>query len=332
MHFRLCVFSLMMISFPVQGIVSAKKFTREEYISKHKNWAVEEMVRSGIPASITLAQGLLESNNGNSTLAVQGNNHFGIKCHDWKGKTMRHDDDKRRECFRKYKSTRESYTDHTDFLMNSPRYSFLFELEHTDYKGWATGLKKAGYATAPQYANLLIRIIEENELYRLDEGKRIGPERTEELELADIEDFEISIKYRKILVRNRIDYIIVKEGDTYQSITGEYDLMPFELARYNEIERDAKLSKGQELYLQTKRSKASVEFRFHTVEEGETMYRISQMYGIKLRKLYQKNLMAGDEEPAPGTVLSLRKKRKTDTEEEANESGESVEIEFEKEE
>lgn len=308
MCFRHYIFPLLCIAIPLQGMASPGKTTRDEYIDEYKSWAVEEMIRSGIPASITLAQGLLESNNGNSTLAVQANNHFGIKCHDWKGKTIRHDDDERRECFRKYKSARESYTDHTDFLMNSPRYSFLFELEHTDYKGWATGLKKAGYATAPRYADLLVSIIEENELYRLDEGKRIRADLKEELELTDIEDFEISISHRKILVRNRIDYIIVKEGDTYQSITRELDLMPFELAKFNEIERDAKLFHGQELYLQPKRGKASVEFPFHTVEEGETMYRISQMYGIKLNKLYQKNLMEKGEEPAPGTVLSLRKK------------------------
>ena len=330
MHFLLYFFPILLIF--AQGQAGSKDFTREEYISKYMSWAVEEMIRSGIPASITLAQGMLESNNGNSTLAVQGNNHFGIKCHDWKGKKIHHDDDKRHECFRKYKSARESYTDHTNFLMNSPRYSLLFELDHTDYKGWAKGLKKAGYATSPQYAELLIRIIEENRLDRLDEGKRIRPDREEPLEQADIEDFNISIAQRKILVRNRIDYIIVREGDTYQSITRELDLMPFELASYNEIERNAKLFEGQELYLQPKRGKASVEFPYHTVEEGETMYRISQMYGIKLKKLYQKNHMKAGEEPAPGTILSLRKERSPEPEEETIEDGESFEMEWEREE
>lgn len=288
----------------------AQKFTREEYILAHRRWAVDEMMRSGIPASITLAQGLLESDNGNSTLAVRANNHFGIKCHGWKGKKIYHDDDEKDECFRRYKSAHESYIDHTDFLMNSPRYSSLFELEHTDYTGWARGLKRAGYATAPQYANLLIRIIEENELDQLDEGRRIRPGREGEPVIADIDEFEIAIEHRKILVRNRIEYIIVKVGDTYQTLTEELDLMPFELARYNEIERGAALFHGQELYLQPKRAKASVEFKTHTVEEGETMYRISQMYGIKLKKLYQKNLMEEGAEPEPGTVLSLRKKLK----------------------
>jgi LysM repeat protein len=306
-------------------IAGAQDWTREEYIEMYSRLAVDEMIRSGIPASITLAQGCLESDNGNSTLATRGNNHFGIKCHGWKGKKIIHDDDKRNECFRKYKSAGESYTDHTDFLMNSPRYSFLFELEQTDYKGWAKGLKKAGYATSPKYADMLVRIIEENGLDRFDTGERLpggglpaGPG-----ELADVDDFEIEVGRRRILVRNRINYIIVKEGDTYQGLNRELDLLPFELAKYNEIPRDSKLEKGQVLYLQPKRRKASVEFRFHTVEEGETMYQISQMYGIKLKKLLQKNLMQPGEEPEAGDILHLRKKKESPEEVEEFREGEA---------
>ena len=288
----------------------AQDWTREEYIDIYADWAIDEMRRSGIPASITLAQGLLESDNGNSTLATRGNNHFGIKCHGWKGKNIIHDDDEKNECFRKYKSPKESYSDHSDFLMNSPRYSFLFELDQTDYKGWAKGLKKAGYATTPKYAALLVQIIEDNELYRYDKGRRRLKEAGEDQQdLADVDDFEVEVG-RRILVRNRINYIIVKEGDTYQSLNKELDLMPFELAKYNEIERDSKLRRGQVLYLQPKRSKASVEFRFHTVEEGEAMYEISQMYGIKFKKLLQKNLMHSGEEPVAGDVIHLRKNKK----------------------
>jgi LysM repeat protein len=289
---------------------------RQEYIDQYKDWAIDEMKRSGIPASITLAQGMLESNNGNSTLATRGNNHFGIKCHDWKGKSIRHDDDKRNECFRKYKSARDSYTDHTNFLMNSPRYSSLFELDQTNYKDWARGLKKAGYATSPTYASALIRIIEENELDRFDSGKvrRRRTDETETLaEVTDIDGFEIEIEHRKILMRNRIDYIIVKEEDTYQSLTRELEMMPYELAQYNEIPRDSKLIKGQVLYLQPKRGKAAVEFSFHEVEAGETMYDISQMYGIKLKKLYQLNLMNPGKEPEVGDEIHLRKKKKMST-------------------
>ncbi|MCK4748576.1 MAG: glucosaminidase domain-containing protein, partial [Bacteroidales bacterium] len=284
-----------------------------------KDWAIDEMKRSGIPASITLAQGLLESDNGNSTLSTRGNNHFGIKCHGWKGKSIIHDDDEKNECFRKYKSARQSYADHTDFLMNSPRYSSLFELKQTDYKSWAKGLKKAGYATAPKYADLLVRIIEENELDRYDSGKRRPRDKEvdDQQVLADIDDLEIEIDHRKILVRNRINYIIVKQEDNYQNLSMELDMMPFELAKYNEIPRDSKLEKGQVLYLQPKRGKASVEFRFHTVEEGETMYQISQMYGIKLKNLLQKNQLQAGEEPVPGDIIHLRKKKQiSDLEEE----------------
>jgi LysM repeat protein len=294
------------------GMVNSQQNTRQEYIERYKDWAIEEMARSGIPASIKLAQGMLESNNGNSTLAVKANNHFGIKCHDWKGKRLRHDDDKKNECFRKYKTVRDSYIDHTNFLMNGPRYSYLFTLDQTDYKGWARGLKKAGYATSPTYASALIRIIEENELDRYDSGK-VSRRKTTEAgiweEIVDIDGFEIEIEHRKILMRNRIDYIIVKEGDTYQGLTRELEMMPYELAKYNEIPRNSALQQGQVLYLQPKRNKASVEFKFHLVEDGETMYEISQMYGIKLKKLYQLNLMNPGEEPQPGDEIQLRKKK-----------------------
>ncbi len=291
------------------GFAVAQDWSREEYIEMYRELAIHEMARSGVPASITLAQGCLESDNGNSRLATRGNNHFGIKCHGWKGKRIIHDDDEKNECFRKYKSVGESYADHTDFLMNTPRYSTLFLLDPTDYKGWAKGLKKAGYATSPQYASLLIQIIEDYGLHQYDTGEWLAEEAEGRPGLVDIDDLEIEVGQRRILVRNRINYIIVKEGDTYQSLTSEMDMMPFELAKYNEIPRDSKLKKGQVLYLQPKRSKASVEFRFHTVEEGETMYEISQMYGIKLKKLLQKNLMEEGQEPEPGDIIHLRKKK-----------------------
>ena len=313
--------------FIFQGLVQAQapaKVTREQYILAYKDIAVEEMNRSGIPASITLAQGMVESDNGNSRLAVRANNHFGIKCHGWKGKKIYHDDDERSECFRKYKNAAESYADHTDFLMNSPRYEFLFYLDPADYKGWAKGLKNAGYATSPGYADALIRVIEENELYVFDQpaGRR---KRTDDIAQADVEDFTVEVPHRRILTRNRINYIIVQEGDTYHGLTEELEMMSFELARYNGIERNARLTPEQVLYIQPKRNKASVEFRHHTVREGETMHEISQMYGIKLHKLYQKNLMKDGDEPAPGDVLWLRKKKA----DEASAPGGQIELEFE---
>ncbi len=292
---------------PGEPVLRAQNMSREEYIKKYKDIAIKEMNRSGIPASITLAQGILESANGNSKLAVKGNNHFGIKCHGWKGKEIYEDDDARNECFRRYKSADESYHDHTQFLMNSPRYSFLFEYSQTDYKSWARGLKKAGYATAPAYAERLIKLIEENELHQYDVKQRRPREREDER--VDIDDFEIEIG-RKILERNRINYILATEEDTYASLTEELELLPRELAKYNEMPRDAELNKGQVLYIQPKRKKASVEFKTHVVEEGENMYKISQMYGIRLANLYRMNLMEDGSQPEVGQELNLRKKKK----------------------
>jgi flagellum-specific peptidoglycan hydrolase FlgJ len=137
-----------------------RKITRSEYIETYKGLAMTEMRRTGIPASITLAQGILESGNGNSTLAVKANNHFGIKCHDWNGPSIKQDDDRKNECFRKYRNPEKSYKDHSDFLTGRSRYAFLFDLKPDDYKAWARGLKKAGYATSSSYASALIKIIE----------------------------------------------------------------------------------------------------------------------------------------------------------------------------
>ena len=163
MENRLVLF-LLLFSFQL----SAQNMTRDEYIDKYKDEAIYQMKKYKIPASITLAQGILESGDGNSELAKKSNNHFGIKCHsDWKGERVYHDDDIKDECFRKYNTVRDSYDDHSEFLLRS-RYADLFEYALTDYKSWAKGLKKAGYATNPNYAKLLIKIIEENELYKLD--------------------------------------------------------------------------------------------------------------------------------------------------------------------
>ncbi len=167
---------------------SAPDFSVQEYVNKYKDLAVNEMKRTGIPASITLAQGIIESDCGHSTLAREANNHFGIKCHDdWKGPTIRHNDNKRNECFRKYNKPEESFYDHSDFLKSVPRYSFLFSYNSTIIKSWAYGLKKAGYATNPDYANMLIRTIEENNLWNYDHSASVAniPERSSEVLLKD---------------------------------------------------------------------------------------------------------------------------------------------------
>lgn len=307
--------SFLIIALGFVGIVQAQVYTRSHYIETYKKIAIDEMKRTGIPASITLAQGILESNNGNSTLAIKGNNHFGIKCHnDWNGKTMHHDDDAPNECFRKYRDARESYFDHSEFLTRHARYAFLFDYDITDYKSWARGLKKAGYATHPKYDKLLINIIEENQLYVFDDkryeiDKKDLPD--QQLLLAeDVDDYEIDPFASKIKTNNRIDYVIAETGETYESIAEINGFMPWQLYKYNERTRGASLQPGEIVYLQPKRRKASVEHKWHVLGEGETMYQVSQQYGIKLKRLFKLNNLELGKTPEPGTRLSLRKKVK----------------------
>ncbi len=295
-----------------------KKYTRNDYIDRYKEVAIKEMKRSGVPASITLAQGILESDNGNSALAVKANNHFGIKCHDWSGRTYYHDDDRPNECFRKYKNASESFRDHSDFLTTQQRYSFLFEYKTTDYKSWAHGLKRAGYATHPKYDKLLIDIIEESELYKYDSRKykpERGPTKDNEeprRQLADnVDDFTINPFGNVVHNYNRIDYINVEDGQTIQSIAKDQGLRPWQLYKYNELSEGSKLAPGQRIYLQPKRRKAEVGNKYHTIESGENMYIISQLYGIKLKHLYRLNNLEPGSEPEVGYTLNLRKRKRS---------------------
>jgi LysM repeat protein len=326
-RFYTFIIAIIIIVLPLNA--SAKKLTRAQYIDKYKKLAQEEMKRTGIPASITIAQALLESDNGNSVLARKSNNHFGIKCHkSWKGRTVRHDDDRRRECFRKYDRVYDSYKDHSNFLVSGRRYAFLFSYKSTDYKRWAKGLRKAGYATDPKYAKRLIKIIEDNKLYLLDNGishtyaktrptknsnarKTKNTRKVNKQEVYDDDNFEIDIykKHRKG-VRNRIKFIVAKKGDTFYSLAKEFKLMQWQLYKYNELPKDYILHEGDLLYIQPKRSKAEHGKNYHVVKPGETMHIISQIYGIKLKKLYKKNNMEAGTEPEPGTKLSLRKNKK----------------------
>ncbi len=297
---------LMIFRVPVYG---QQKLTRAEYIQTYSELAMREMSRVGIPASITLAQGCLESNNGNSTLAVRGNNHFGIKCHDWEGKKIYHDDDKRNECFRSYASAYESYKDHSHFLTTKNRYASLFELNPHDYRSWAKGLRKAGYATANNYATLLIRIIEENELYKYDllvlEGEL--DEYIDSLGVQEVHTYESD---RSILLNNNIEFVLSEPGDTPESLRRELGLYKNEIYRYNNLYKGARLETGTIIYLQPKRSKAARGNEIHVVEDGQTMYDISQIYGLKLKHLYSKNHMAEGEQPLEGTEIYLRRKKR----------------------
>ncbi len=282
---------------------SSDRMTRSEYFETYKDMAIHEMRRSGVPASITLAQGALESGDGNSTLAKRANNHFGIKCHnDWTGRKVYQDDDARNECFRKYASVEDSYRDHSDYLRAKSRYAFLFELDITDYKGWAKGLKKAGYATNPTYAEKLIDIIEKFDLHRFDRNlDKVKPSHSRPTPYPN------KVLSRNIMERNRVKYIIADAGDTYESLTDELGKMSWEIPDYNDIANPDSLVAGQLVYLQPKRNKAELGKNTHTVKEGETMYTISQLYAIKLPRLYLMNDMSPGTRPSVGTVLQLRK-------------------------
>ncbi len=291
--------------------------TGQEYIEEYKDLAIREMKRTGIPASITLAQGILESDYGNSRLARKARNHFGIKCHNsWAGEKVYHDDDRRNECFRKYNNVYESFRDHSKFLTQSNRYEFLFDYKPTQYKAWARGLKKAGYATSPTYAQKLIELIERYKLYNYDsrEGRDIASANSSSSvkstkNLGNVDNFEISHPGHAVRMRNRIDYIIVKQGDTYQSLTEELDLLSWELKKYNNLGDQPEIKPGQILYLQPKRKKAAAGYNYHVVKEGDTMYSISQLYGIKLEELYEKNNMKEGEKVKPGQKLWLRSQK-----------------------
>lgn len=287
---------------PADTTVAQKART---YIDKYSDLAVKEMYRSGVPASITLAQGLLESGYGKSALAVGANNHFGIKCHsDWKGKKVYFDDDAKGECFRKYPSVEDSYRDHGDFLRYKPRYASLFDLETTDYKGWCYGLKKAGYATDPKYAQKLIGIIESYDLTRFDSLKPLSSDAVEELsipqspnELESVNRYSgsgrkgtyaVSLQ-REVLEINGIPFVYAREGETYKSIAALYDLFPKELARFNDSEPDRKLQPREVVFLRKKARYAVKGLDKHICSEGETLWGISQKYAISLKSLLKLN-------------------------------------------
>lgn len=280
------------------------KLTVNQYIEKYSAIAVEEMYRSKIPASITLAQGILESGNGNSRLATDANNHFGIKCKaSWTGEKVYEDDDAPQECFRKYPAAIDSYRDHSDFLMKNSRYAFLFDLDPSDYKGWAYGLKKAGYATNPQYAELLITFIEKHKLNRFD-GTKISEE--EDREMKEEKAQQLMAHGKEIEV-NGVPGIVAKQGDSYASIAMTYDVKVHQIYRYNDLAKDAVCSPGDTLYLRAKRNKNDL--AIHLVAGTETMHQISQTYAIKLEKLLDRNKMLSGEEPAMGEQIFLKDSR-----------------------
>jgi LysM repeat protein len=284
------------------------KMTPVQYIDSFKDEAIKEMLMFNIPASITLAQGMLESGNGNSDLAVYANNHFGIKCHkEWTGPSFTKDDDEKDECFRKYQSVLESYTDHSNFLKSRSRYANLFQLKRTDYKGWAKGLKTTGYATDPNYTQRILDLINAYKLYQYDQVDELPSIASSITKPTTVSE---PMEAREILRFHFIKYVIVKPGDTFYKIAHDTDKDLWQLYRFNDLTADSKLIVGQKLYLQPKRNKA--EEPFHTVKKGETMKSISQLHGIKLKQLYKKNHLQSGEEPKVGEQLYLRTKKPID--------------------
>ncbi|MBI9062900.1 MAG: glucosaminidase domain-containing protein [Marinilabiliaceae bacterium] len=296
----------------------SRKNSTEDYIDLYRDLAVKEMKRVGIPASITMAQGILESGNGNSQLARRSNNHFGIKCHsDWKGKKVYHHDDSQNECFRKYKTVYESYIDHSKFLVDKQRYASLFDLKITDYKGWAKGLKKAGYATDPKYAHRLIKIIEDYHLHDLD-SKKAGKRSAKTPVIKGTkssgkknDDFVINpYNTHQVELNNRVKYVKVQEDDTFEGISEEFGMRPWEIYHYNDLPQTADISKYRNLYIAGKKGKAHARHEFHKVKKGETLHYISQKYGIKLKKLCRFNGLEANDKVKEGERLNLRRKKK----------------------
>ena len=306
--------------------------TREEYISRYMSIAVAHMERYGIPASITMAQGILESDCGNSLLSMKSNNHFGIKCkRNWTGDKVYHDDDAKGECFRSYPSVEASYRDHAEFLDSQPRYDSLFAYSSDDYKSWARGLKAAGYATAPDYAQRLIRIIEENQLFLLDrpDGARLYASRyglkrdpeewfssqssVEELArtegAVDPDNYRVTINAHagyNVYATNGVHYVTAKENDTFENIGRKFRISPRNLRKFNDVKKGDQPMTGEVVYIGRKKKRWDGNVLLHTVREGETLWSLGQSYGIRTKSLARLNKLKEGDALTPGTTIKIR--------------------------
>lgn len=287
---------LVSCSVPKQTVVTSSQASKDaysDYISRYAGMAVEQMEQYGIPASITLAQGLLESDAGRSSLATKCNNHFGIKCHsDWTGRKIYHDDDARQECFRCYSNADESFRDHSLFLVNGSRYKSLFKLGPTDYKGWARGLKAAGYATSPTYADKLIELIERYGLDSYDSGSgvRLKPGQ---------------LPHQPLLVNGQ-RCVRLREGETLKDIAREYGMQLSLLRRFNEVDRKFVPPSGTNVYLERKKSRADREHRTYVVRKGDSLWSISQQFGVRMKPLANRNKLSDENPLTVGMTLLLR--------------------------
>ena len=301
--------------------------TREEYVERYKAIAIAHMEHYGIPASITMAQGILESDSGNSLLSTSSNNHFGIKCKkSWKGDRVFHDDDAKGECFRAYPSVEASYQDHADFLDQSPRYDSLFAYPSDDYRNWARGLKACGYATAPDYAERLVKIIESMKLYLLDKenGSKIytaakrAAANTEGWfesstalpdEQINPNAFRVTVNSHKgygVYRTNHTFYVVAKEGDTYQKIGEVFDISTRTLEKFNDVAKGAALNKGDIVYIERKKTQWLGNVMQHKVVREENLYSLSQSYGIRKRSLIKLNRLREGDEVKKGDIIRLK--------------------------
>lgn len=322
-------------------LFAQQKITRDEYIAQWADVAIEQMEEYGIPASITMAQAIVESGSGNGVLARTANNHFGIKCGGvWKGEVVYHDDDAAGECFRSYETARESFDDHAEFLNTRSRYQFLFDYAADDYVNWAKGLKQAGYATAPTYAESLINVIESERLYLLDQkngrqlyddyvAEKLGLNKPQEevvepqlndeglvdqtLAYADKSidpnNFRVTINSHygyNVYLTNGANYVIAREGDTYKSIGRLFDMPQKMLRKFNDVSSEAELKAGDIVYIERKASRWRGNNLIHRTESGESLHLISQIYGISLKGLMKLNRIPKGKECEEGTALRLR--------------------------
>ena len=298
---RKILFFLIIILLSLPLGYAQNKNNHELYIETYHKLAVDHMKRYKIPASITLAQGILESKAGMSNLAMEANNHFGIKCGNWTGPSIKQDDDEKDECFRKYKNAKESYEDHSRFLTERERYSTLFLLKPNDYAGWAQGLSACGYATDPLYASKLINLIESYELHKFD-GKKYISDKNENKN----NNLNKSID-RDIYKSFGLVYTVAKENDSFSSIALDLDFNTKDLLKYNDVQSDCQLQKGDIIYLQKKKIKADKPYYDHIVQAGETMYSISQKYGVRASSLCKMNKGKDLKSPiTERTILRLR--------------------------
>ena len=315
-HHQLTKFSLLLF-FSLFSLFSFSQTLYEKqaqaYIAKYKGIGIQHMKKYGIPASIKLAQAIIESRSGQSALAREANNHFGIKCHKgWTGKTYRMDDDAPNECFRKYDHAVESFHDHSDFLTTRSRYSSLFALDVQDYKAWAHGLKKAGYATNPKYPDLLIRVIEKYSLnkYDLPEGAIVAVTTTKADENL-LDAFKSFFSYfgpgpntRKIYLNNHVQCTFALKEDNLLKLARDFDMKASDLMKFNDLKRAGGIREGQVIYLQKKKRKAAL--KVHVVGLNQTLWEISQVYAIKLKSLNKRNELPSGYDPPAGKILKLR--------------------------